>query len=664
MPEDATTRLASPVPTATTPDRAGGVTPRAVLLGLLLIPVLVAWAEYVEIRVAGPDMVSTSVILCVFFALLVLLGVNALVRLASPRLALTPRELLTVYVMGGVGVSPCGIGLMQWLVPTLAARGTGKWSDTDSLVPAWSRVTDPDAAKAFFAGRSSLGEHWHAWAGPVAVWSGFLLALFGVMFCAAVLLRRAWVEQERLQFPLVALPVAVVEGSAPGSPFWRSPLLWLGIAVPAVLQGLAAAHTSVSPLIPYLPLKPGEAPDLSKWFTGTPWAAMGNVQTSFYPFVVGIGYLLSLETSGSCWGFFLLNKLAAVLCFALGYGDADSSGLWSKNPPRLGDQGIGGFLALTAMSVFLARRHLLATLKKALGEAPHVRDDDEALPYRAAWAGLVGLGALLVWFGTLLGMSVGASLAFFGLFLVVVIGFSRIRAEAGVPWGYGPPMGVNGLLIDGFGSANFGRATLGGLSSLLWLDHDYRSTQMPYQFDALKAADGGVGGGGLNARRLTLALLLALVAGIAAGWVSQLWIYYAWGGDNGLTRTAYGRKWPGMLAAWLSSPRPADGSRLTWVGVGFLATLALAGLRLRLPWWPLHPIGFVVANTWTMQWIWMPLLIGWAAKALVLRYGGMRAYRALLPFFYGLILGDYAVSGLLALFYTATGIPGYRTFPV
>jgi hypothetical protein len=225
-------------------------------------------------------------------------------------------------------------------------------------------------------------------------------------------------------------------------------------------------------------------------------------------------------------------------------------------------------------------------------------------------------------------------------------------------------MGVNGLLIDGFGSANFGRATLGGLSSLLWLDHDYRSTQMPYQFDALKAADGGVGGGGLNARRLTLALLLALVAGIAAGWVSQLWIYYAWGGDNGLTRTAYGRKWPGMLAAWLSSPRPADGSRLTWVGVGFLATLALAGLRLRLPWWPLHPIGFVVANTWTMQWIWMPLLIGWAAKALVLRYGGMRAYRALLPFFYGLILGDYAVSGLLALFYTATGIPGYRTFPV
>ena len=33
-------------------------------------------------------------------------------------------------------------------------------------------------------------------------------------------------------------------------------------------------------------------------------------------------------------------------------------------------------------------------------------------------------------------------------------------------------------------------------------------------------------------------------------------------------------------------------------------------------------------------------------------------------FFYGLIIGDYAIGGLLALFYTATGIPGYRTFPV
>jgi hypothetical protein len=316
------------------------------------------------------------------------------------------------------------------------------------------------------------------------------------------------------------------------------------------------------------------------------------------------------------------------------------------------------------MSLWLARGHLSATIRKALGEAPQVRDDDEALPYRWAWVGLLVLGAILVWFGTMLGMSAGASLVFFGLFLLVVIAFSRIRAEAGVPWGYGPPMNVNGLLIDGFGTANFSKATLGGLSSLLWLDHDYRSTQMPYQMDALKASDAGVGGGGLNARRLVVALFLAVVVGIAAAWASQLWIYYTWGGDNGLTRTGYGRRWPQTLQTWLSNPRPIDGGRLTWAGVGLAVTFLLAALRLRLPWWPLHPIGFVVANTWTMQWIWLPLLIGWAAKSMILRYGGMRLYRGLLPFFYGLIIGDYAIGGLLALFYTVTGIPGYRTFPV
>jgi hypothetical protein len=314
-----------------------------VLLGLLLIPLLVTWAEYVEIRVAGPDMVSTSVIVCVFFALLVLLGTNALVRLLWPAAALSSRELLTVYVMGGVGVSPCGIGLLQWLVPTLPARATGKWKDTDALAPHWSRVTDEEAAKAFLAGRSSILEHWQAWATPVLVWSGFLLALFGCLFCVAMLFRRAWVEQERLQFPLVMLPVDVVEGSAPGSRFWKSPLLWLGILVPVVLQSLAAAHTSVSPLVPFFKIKPGDAPDLSGFFKGMPWAAVGSLQCSFYPFVVGIGYLLSLETSGSCWGFFLLAKLLAVLLFALGYGDANSSSLWGKEPPRLGDQAIGGF---------------------------------------------------------------------------------------------------------------------------------------------------------------------------------------------------------------------------------------------------------------------------------------------------------------------------------
>jgi hypothetical protein len=47
----------------------------------------------------------------------------------------------------------------------------------------------------------------------------------------------------------------------------------------------------------------------------------------------------------------------------------------------------------------------------------------------------------------------------------------------------------------------------------------------------------------------------------------------------------------------------------------------------------------------------------------LLRYGGMRLYRAALPFFLGLILGDYVVPTLWAIYGTASGQQMYLAFP-
>jgi hypothetical protein len=377
--------------------------------------------------------------------------------------------------------------------------------------------------------------------------------------------------------------------------------------------------------------------------------------------VIGLAYLLSLEISFSCWAFYWLVKLAGVLTFAFGLNDGVGADLWNtKAFPRFGDQSVGGFLGLALLSLFLARGHLKETLRRAFGEPGGADDSGEAISYRMAWGGLVGGGALLVTFGVLLGMPVSLSLGFFVTFLLVVIGFTRIRAEAGIPWGYGPPMNVNGFLVDAIGTANWSKNALGGFSALVWLDSDYRSTQMPYQTEALKMADAA----GIAARRLTVALLLALILGIASGWISQLAIYYHFGGDNGLQRTSQGSKFPNQLANWLSNTRPTDWARLSEVGLGMGIVWVLAALRTAFSGFPLHPVGYVVACTWTMQWLWLPLFVGWLAKALLLRYGGMKAYRGMLPFFLGLVLGDYAISGALALFYTLVDAPGYRTFPI
>jgi hypothetical protein len=51
-----------------------------------------------------------------------------------------------------------------------------------------------------------------------------------------------------------------------------------------------------------------------------------------------------------------------------------------------------------------------------------------------------------------------------------------------------------------------------------------------------------------------------------------------------------------------------------------------------------------------------PGAIAWLAKVFTLRYGGLKAYRGALPFFLGLILGDFLAGGLWTLIGCLTGV--------
>jgi hypothetical protein len=60
-------------------------------------------------------------------------------------------------------------------------------------------------------------------------------------------------------------------------------------------------------------------------------------------------------------------------------------------------------------------------------------------------------------------------------------------------------------------------------------------------------------------------------------------------------------------------------------------------------------VGYVVSTSIALQRLWLPVLVAWALKLLVLRYGGLRAYRQALPFFLGLVLGQFAAGFLRTL---------------
>jgi len=80
-------------------------------------------------------------------------------------------------------------------------------------------------------------------------WGLFLAALFTVMICMAVLLRKQWMDDERLIYPIVQVPLAIIRGEDTAdriNPFFKSKLMWTGFAIPFVVQSVIALHNSVA----------------------------------------------------------------------------------------------------------------------------------------------------------------------------------------------------------------------------------------------------------------------------------------------------------------------------------------------------------------------------------------------------------------------------------
>ena len=107
--------------------------------------------------------------------------------------------------------------------------------------------------------------------------------------------------------------------------------------------------------------------------------------------------------------------------------------------------------------------------------------------------------------------------------------------------------------------------------------------------------------------------------------------------------------------------REANDSRLLLRGTSMYRPVDRGMLLL---WWPFHPTGFALAHAFlAMTWVWFPMLMGWAAKAIILRYGGMKLYRAWIPFFLGLLLGDVVIGVLWSFVGAALDIDIYMFFP-
>jgi hypothetical protein len=96
------------------------------------------------------------------------------------------------------------------------------------------------------------------------------------------------------------------------------------------------------------------------------------------------------------------------------------------------------------------------------------------------------------------------------------------------------------------------------------------------------------------------------------------------------------------------------------VGAGIV--WGLWAIRLAVGSFPLHHAGYALAVSYAMNYFWFAFCISWLAKALILKFGGNRAHREFLPFFVGLIVGDFTAGSLWAIWGPVRGFRNYRIY--
>jgi hypothetical protein len=636
-------------PPATPPTGSQGLTHRGVLLALGMVVLMVGLTQAMNIRAQAADVGGSSppvapTYLLFFWALAAGAGPTRLRR----RLRLSRQDVLLAYCAAMISGPIAHQYAVGFLVPHMVAPYYFfPGAEFHHWLPAWFGPSDPAVVRAFFLG-SNGHVPWGAWLLPAMAWLLLLAALFLTGHCALILVRRQWIENERLSFPLAQIPLGLTLPDGGGmAPVLRAPVFWIGMALPLLLGALHGLH-QYSPGIPDLPLRPMLEFDFAA-HSAPPWTGLGTLEFRLSLWLVGIVALLPAEISFSGWFFFWVTRAEDVSALVLGATDLPS--VYSNHYPALYSQGAGAALALAALAFWGSRRQLARAVRQAtVGGQQTTADAEFASPRFALLGLLLGVGVMVGWLWAA-GMRAWVAGLLVLLMLAYFLVFARIRGETGLSMGVilWPKM-LDEVMLTLAGSRGLRPADLTVLYSVRWLYFGPSTGGvLACQLECFKIA----GDAGMKSRGTGAVLLGAALLTLPLAFFWTLQTYH----DRGFTLMPIGHRERSMVGSqiyWsyenlvdaLKNPTGTEWSGITAMGVGAAVTLALAALRTRFLWWPLHPVGYMAANSWGMHWNWGSLTVGWLLKVLLLRYGGLRLFRAAVPFFLGLVVGDMVSEGL------------------
>ena len=632
-----------------------GLTGRAFLIGLALCLFLAVAIPYNRMVIQGTSLHFYFVdrgVLFVFLCLILLVNV-----VLKPEHTLKRGELLCIFSM--LLVSMPTLWMVKWLIAFLTGMtyyASPERPDLEAVLPhvlPWTAPRNASAVRGFYEGLpQNVPLPWLAWLAPLASWGSFFLVLFGVLICIAVIFRRQWAEHERFAFPILQVPLEMAEtGSGRLGPLFRNRLMWAGFSIPFLI---------------------GMFNGLNHYFHTLPRIRMGTMLrifqgTTSLPLrlhfaILGYSYFVNLDVSLSIWLFNVISKVIRGMLAVVGAEYSDVSGMVGRFSSRgssfLALTGMGYMLVLAAYSAWTARGHLRGVFARALGRPSNADDSDEVISYRAAVLGaLAGLVYLGCWLNQA-GISVVLISFLFFSCIVVFFVLARIVSETGFVATYSP-INPAEFVVCATGSSAFSPAGLVTLGFSYAWTMTRVSNVMPRALGALWLSSEM-----RRKRGMIWAMGAAMAVGLITASVMTLDLGYARGGLN-LDRhfRDYSRiPFDAFVGTRMLEPSPVFTKGLLYTGLGMGVAGLLTLLRMRLRWWPLHPVALPLSTIWYTDTYFFSVFLAWGMKATVLKFGGARLYRRTRPFFMGIILGEATGAGVWAIVDYFTGTIANRVF--
>ena len=619
------------------------MTGRATAVGLMAVVTVTLAGPYSEWVVRSSYMTTNYFPLGLAFIFIFLVAVlNPLLKLVGRCYGLGGDELGVVHMMLIAAVSVPTYGITGYVIsiaasPFYYATTENGWAEyLHHYIPRWVVPGGGPEVAWFFEGLpAGASIPWRVWLAPLFWWGSLIAATLALCVCLVAIFRKQWVEQERLSFPVVHVPLAMMEGAEDKRllpRFMRSRLFWVGFGIAAfkIVWNIPGYFNSGWPGLPPVILRIPQG----QIFPG--------ISTILSLPLVGVTYFANVDVIFSIWVFYLVNLAEVTLFNRTGFSIGPPE-MHSIRPSALSWQAFGAFAAIVLGGIWVAREHLREVLRRAFLNDASVDDGEEILSYRTAVFGcLASVVYILLW---LHAIGIALSIAMLLVYAVVTIylGLTRMVIEGGLMFVLGPLV-PQAFPMHMVGPAALSGSTMTGLALSYGWVCDPIIAFLPCGANAAKVHSDRRFPRGTYLRAIALALGVSLALSF---WFS-LKLGYGFGSYN-FGDFVFRRGGQVPFDTVISKMKAAEGftfNRFAFLVLGALTTFGLTYLRHRFAWWRLHPIGFAVALTSPVRWTVLSFFVVWAVKVLIDRLGGLILYHRARPFFIGLVVGYFAAAGM------------------